>query len=736
MMKSITSGHFPLNLFPMLSGVLKETAIVFILIIFSSNLNSQQTVSGIPFSSIYQVSGIEKYEVMPAFRETRSLKSQDSDRLKRLQFAHVFELALTPENSGEWITTGDGNRIWRIGLTSAGAFSLNLIFGTFRLEPNIRVYVYTPDQQYILGAYSSFNNNASGTLAIEPLAGDSMVIEINVPSPEHSYGEIEITRLGHDFLNILGSRLKSLSGASVSGACNMDVNCDAGLAWQREKYAVCKLIVNARDLCTGTLINNTAKDEMPYIITAHHCIDTMYKANATVFIFNYEKWKCGGENGPRPVSLSGSQLIATTPYLDFSLVKMYALPPFSVQPYFIGWDRSGKPPLNTVTIHHPNGDFKKISVDVDPAISSTFQEDYNPNTHWLINKWETGTTERGSSGAPLLNQNHLFIGDLTGGDATCAAPYRDYFAKFSNSWADYAEWKRQLKHWLDPLNSDSTSIRGLDPYSEEKASCDTFLNLGQNETLRLYNNNLNWGSYSGHNSMMITQFAEKINQAGTLKIPGFYLHVSKAYNALPLSYITIKLWKGGTIPGNEITSRSVYLRDLTVNKLNYLEFDSTIFVSGPVFLGYSVNYSAPQDTFALYQSENRGDTGYSGMFLYQNGQWKNISEITSPAIYSSLAVGLISCSLLNSLPGEEIRTLKPKVYPNPVVSGMLTVELPFAEGVTVSVYDLSGRQVQADFQLQEDQLTVNTSGLYNGIYILKILVPGKGMYNAKFMVTK
>ncbi len=733
-----------LNIFPWTPPQQNMRGVAFFLLIllfqgyFCGKLTAQQTVSGVPLSSIHNLPALDLYEVMPDYSQVKKAMRTDeaSSRLKRLEFAHVFDLNLHPENSGEWQTLHTGDRIWRLGIVSRGAYSLNMIFGTFNLEADVKVYVYSPNHKHLLGAYSSLNNNAAGKLAIEPLPGDSLIVEMNFPASANNYGTIEISRLGHDFMNIFGTSYKSAGGMAGSGACNADINCDVGITWQREKYAVCKLIIDARDICTGTLLNNTAKDRTPYVLTANHCIDTTIKAAATVFIFNYEKWKCGGQDGPKPVTLSGSNLIATTPNLDFSLVRLYDMPIFSARPYLAGWNRSNIAALNTSTIHHPNGDFKKISIDENPAVSATYAEDYNPNSHWLINKWEVGTTERGSSGAPLFNQYRQVVGDLTGGDATCSSSVRDYFAKLYNSWSDYPEWKRQLRHWLDPLNSDSISITGLDPYELEKASCDTFRTVSTLEQKQLYNSTLTWGSYSGHNSLLITQFAEKIDVEGILKIPGFYLDVAKAYNASPLSFITIKLWRGGDVPGDLVTARSVYLKDLTPNKLNYLEFDSTIFVSGPVYLGYSVNYSAPQDTFALFQAKDRGAAGYSGMFVYKDGNWVNISEVTVPKIYSSLSLGLISCGLINKIPDVKSQSHKLFVYPNPVEEGLLKAFVPFSENIIVNVYDLIGRSVRADWVAAGNEIQINTAGLSSGTYILKVMIPGEGIYNAKFLVIR
>jgi lysyl endopeptidase len=704
-------------------------------VLFLEGLSAQQSVSGIPFSIAFKVGRIAEYEVMPEYVQSQSQRQQSS-RLKSLEFAHVFEVSFSPETSGEWLKAENGNKIWRIGLVSKGAYSLNLTFDHFKLADKVKLYVYSPDYHKILGAYSSVNNNSAEKLAVEPIQGDSLIVELNIPEDVDHYGKLDIKRLGHDFVNIFGSLKSAGSELVSSGSCNVDINCEQGLDWQREKYAVCKLIVNNQDLCTGTLINNTALDNTPYVITANHCIDTTIKAEATVFIFNYEKWKCGGEDGPTPLTLSGSQLMATTPLLDFALVKMYTLPFFSSKPYLAGWNSSTTPSTSSVTIHHPGGDFKKISIDQNAAISSTYPDDYLNNTHWKISRWETGTTERGSSGCPLFNQNHEFIGDLTGGDATCTNPVNDYFAKFSSSWAYFTASDRQLKNWLDPLNSSEVSLAGHDPYEAIKSSCDTLGNVGKTESKVLYKDNLTWGTYSGQNSLLFTQFAEKIETTEDLKIAGFYLDVAKAYYASALSYVTFRIWKGGDLPGDMITERAVFLKDITAGARNYFDFDSTIQVAGPLYLGYAVNYSAKPDTFSVFQAGNRGETGFSGMYVFKDETWQNFKDVTNPSVYSSLAVGLVSCSLLTKTPSTIVETKRLKVYPNPTSSGNITVELPDTSEAIVSVYDLTGRKSRVEYFYENEHIQLNTSNLVSGIYIINVVVPGRGTYRAKFSVIK
>jgi hypothetical protein len=67
---------------------------------------------------------------------------------------------------------------------------------------------------------------------------------------------------------------------------------------------------------------------------------------------------------------------------------------------------------------------------------------------------------------------------------------------------------------------------------------------------------------------------------------------------------------------------------------------------------------------------------------------------------------------------------------------MLKVSVPSSEHITVNVYDLTGRTVRADWVVAGNEIQINTAGLSPGTYILKIMVPGDGVYNAKFLVVR
>lgn len=390
--------------------------------------------------------------------------------IKTLRFAESLDVDLYPSGIGVWDTLADGSLMWRAGLYSPGAYSLNLVFSSYYLPSGAKLFLYDPSGEYLLGAFTETNNKPSGVLAVMPVPGDRLVLELNLPAGLKEPFQLVIGRVSHDYLNLF-PHLRSKDGSfRKAGACNLDINCPPGDEWQEEKRAVVRLLINGNELCSGVMLNNTALDGKPYLYTAQHCVEGSADAEALLAVFNYESAYCNGPDGSVSQSVSGSTLKATLVTQDFSLVELSSMPPKNYSPWYAGWslfqsiDR-------TASIHHPSGDVKKIALDMHSPVTSTYTDPsdpvtYDQNAFWRVNRWENGTTEGGSSGAPLFDQNKRVIGSLTGGEAICGRPLNDYFTKLSRNWNDYTEAGKQLKAWLAPGNS-ASSLDGFDPYSSD-----------------------------------------------------------------------------------------------------------------------------------------------------------------------------------------------------------------------------------------------------------------------------
>lgn len=412
-----------------------------------------------------QAAGVDKLLLEDEWLQSTGLKNQ--------RFATEIQVSIRPGQTGTWEEYGDGTLVWRLGLRGRGAKALGLEFSRYRLEPGVRLYIYDPDRSHVLGAYTDRNNKSNGSLPVSFLTGDELILQMEIPPRCADYGELLLGFVRWAYLPVIGAKSVNDKNFGLSGSCNVDINCPLGADWQVQKNAVVRLIT-AKEKCTGVLVNNTRQDSTAYVYTAAHCVFEDNQYQNPIFYFRYESPWCDGPDGSTQFSISGATLIATgdtlennrdADSLDFALLKLSVPPEADFQPYLAGWNRSSTPALHTTAIHHPSGDVKKIAIDEDPPLQNSqfilSLKELNRHSFWKIAQWDVATTEPGSSGCPLFDQNQLLVGTLTGGDATCSSPFNDYFTRFDYVWDYYPEPWKQLRHWLDPNDTGVMTLGGL-----------------------------------------------------------------------------------------------------------------------------------------------------------------------------------------------------------------------------------------------------------------------------------
>ncbi len=422
--------------------------------LLSLSVSAQISQGGNPYS-FHEKSQLSEptYVVMPAVN-VAAMQAEDAvnDLQKDIpwRFGHNHIVQLNPQNSGQWHNVS-GGKVWTLGIHCPEAQSINLTFSKYKLPTGAKLFLYSADKQYVAGAFTEENNLPWESLGFDILPTDSLVVEYFEPHGAAFPGEIEIETVTHGYRSI-----KSFQGFGDSGACNNNVNCPVGAPWYDQKRSVLIIIVGGSAACTGALVNNTAEDGTPYFLTANHCLGGSV-AN-WVFRFNYESPGCPNVNGPMNMSISGAILRANKAGSDMALLELSAIPPASYNAYYAGWDRSGTFGTSSVAIHHPSGDIKKISFDNHAPGQAT----WGGAQCWRIFNWESGTTEPGSSGSPLFNENQLIIGQLYGGTASCSNNIDDYYGRFDISW-DGTLASNRLKDWLDPENLQPLTLLGWDP---------------------------------------------------------------------------------------------------------------------------------------------------------------------------------------------------------------------------------------------------------------------------------
>ncbi|MEO1087968.1 MAG: hypothetical protein AAFY88_27355, partial [Acidobacteriota bacterium] len=274
---------------------------------------------------------------------------------------------------GTWTALDDGSRLWRLRVTSPGALSMILTFDKFSLADGASFWVYSQDGSDILGPYSPADAK-DGRFWTPLLKGDLAVVELHEPAASVGQSEIAISDVSHGY--------RGFFDAFKQGSCNIDTVCSEANAWRDEVRSIVMYTLNGIDRCTGVMVNNTAEDAKPYMLTAEHCSFSGSYPDVTTY-FNFESPTCGAlSGGVRNQSVNGATLRAIDEISDYALLELDSSPPAEFGAYFSGWDISDTAmPSGVAAIHHPSVDEKAISFENDPVQESPDSDPW-PSTHW------------------------------------------------------------------------------------------------------------------------------------------------------------------------------------------------------------------------------------------------------------------------------------------------------------------------------------------------------------------
>lgn len=446
---------------------------------------AQQGDGGTPISSKFafepelpQVSFSQPDLVVLAAEDTE----RDAKGMAPWRFGYVNNTSLNLSNSGAWFDLPNGGKLWMLEVLCENALTVNLTLQNSRIPEGNQLFVYHPNREFVLGKFVE-RHLIEGQLGLELIQGSRAIVEYYVaPENANNTGTIEIVSVTHGYRTAEDFN----RGLGDSGSCNMNVNCPDGVPYQNLRNSAVMLVSGSNGFCSGALINNTANDGKPYVLTARHCGNSGF-AN-WIFRFNWQAEACTNPGAsPTFQSLSGSvnRAGSLNNTFDMRLVEITGglesgTVPASYNPFFAGWDKSGNVPPSTICVHHPSGDIKKIAFDDDPAVAMQAMGSTVPNSTWRVIWDRNTTTEPGSSGSPLFDNMGRIIGQLWGGGASCtqlSSP--DYYGRVSMSWnPEGSSNAQQLQHWLDPNNSEVSFINGFP--EEETIALDASLSQGSN----------------------------------------------------------------------------------------------------------------------------------------------------------------------------------------------------------------------------------------------------------------
>ena len=394
---------------------------------------------------------------------------------------------ISTQNAGVWTKDEQGTKTWSLTIKSSGAEALSFLFDHFVLFGNSKLKVSNQKGELVHAIVTKEDELEDLQQHLALCFGDELTLTLTEPKGTKA-SEIHLDRV---IYNYRSTGNPAATKINESDPCEINVNCSpVGDNWQDEKRGVARIYVvepAGAGWCSGSLVNNTAQDCKPYMLTALHCGVNSTTANFNVwkFFFKYEVTGCVN---PTSVGTLATNVITGSVKKadandnggdsgsDFLLVQMGTTANETVtinklkntgfNAYWNGWDANNTATTGGVGIHHPAGDIKKISTFNGTTTSSTYGGQVS-GTHWRLT-WSSntnghGVTEGGSSGSPIFNNSSgRIIGTLTGGSSYCnALNSPDLYGKMSYHWTSNGTQSiYQLKPFLDPTNSGLMVLNG------------------------------------------------------------------------------------------------------------------------------------------------------------------------------------------------------------------------------------------------------------------------------------
>jgi hypothetical protein len=340
------------------------------------------------------------------------------------RFAVDLPHAVSTADAGQWTQSGRLST-WTYSIRVPTAVSMSFHAGRVDLPASALLTV--TGSNGTSAVYRTRDIARSG-LWSRPLPGDSLLLSLTVDTAARAQSTLEIESFQAGYRSLAAgvpdnAHYRSLTIKSTqSGSCTLNYACEASSANQGPGNATVAIVVSGIAQCTGTLLNDTGNDGIPYVLTARHCEngalgggDPGAAANVTVY------WDavtpCGSALGSIYDGSAITQTGATTiiEQQDAWLIKLDA-PPAANDAYYAGWDATGGVFSGGYSIHHALGyDKQYVGWNGQPILQTipgaTLQVGY-ASTFWgVVNSM--GSVGAGASGGALFDPNNHAVGSAT-----------------------------------------------------------------------------------------------------------------------------------------------------------------------------------------------------------------------------------------------------------------------------------------------------------------------------------
>jgi len=373
--------------------------------------------------------------------------------------AKLLTESARPVAGGFLRSTSDGGFVWAAAVRSEGAGAVRVHINGLNLPSDADLFYFSPEGQ-AFGAYGGQGPNRDGDFWTHTVFGQVGVVLLRHYGPA---GAADLARISFSIADVghIGTafsrspRFATESFCSFNAQCIENASCHNGTPAQDSKSATALMqwISGAYIYtCTGALLNTEPASQIPYFLTANHCISRSRDASnlETYFQFGIScgSTTCPGQTNPGGIQRLGATVKATGKAGDFTLLQLNDDPPSGS--VFLGWtnlDVANDDNEALYRISHPAWAPQAYSDQMVDTAAPTCAG--WPRGQRIYSRETTGGTEGGSSGSAVVNGSGQVVGQLSGG---CGSNVGDDCDNLNNATVDgaFAYYWPQVQPFLSP----------------------------------------------------------------------------------------------------------------------------------------------------------------------------------------------------------------------------------------------------------------------------------------------
>ena len=347
-----------------------------------------------------------------------------------------------------------GGFVWTGVIRSAGATALRVELSQLALPAGAELYVYNRAGE-AHGPYSGKGPLGTGNFWSHTVSGEELIVQLHQRNSTGRAPNFQIKSAG-----VIGPQFQ-LFGAKAQAAnelcpynasCVVNASCQSSTAVSTARDAVALILFQSGGflyICSGGLLADTdSSSQIPYFLTANHCISRGREAASMETFFQFTT-SCGTCNDSTGQSHTlGSSIVSSSKTSDYTLLRLNEPPPAGSA--FLGWTSTPVAFSNNTAlfrISHPQGapqGYSVHSVDTSKTTCGSW-----PRGNWIYSEDTLGATEGGSSGSPVVNSSGQVVGQLSG---ACGFNVNDNCDAESNATVDgaFAAYFSNVEQFLNP----------------------------------------------------------------------------------------------------------------------------------------------------------------------------------------------------------------------------------------------------------------------------------------------